>query len=85
MNAALAWDPPANPDGSSVVGLSSYNVYYATSTPMTAMNSQVVGVDGQMTAVSLSLSPGTYYVAVTAVYTGGAESDPTDEVAAIIN
>lgn len=81
----VMWDAPINPDGSSVTGLSGYNVYYATSTPLTATNSSIVAVNSGTTAVSLSLAPGTYYVAVTAVYSGGTESYPTGEVQAIVN
>jgi hypothetical protein len=84
-STTLMWDPPVNSDGTAVSDLVGYNAYYATTSPITVDNSQILAVEGDTTSVALTDLPvGTYYVAVTAVYGGGDESDLTAEVTAVI-
>jgi hypothetical protein len=84
-SVTLLWDPPINSDGTAVSNLVGYNAYYATTSPITVDNSQILAVGGDTTTVALTDLPvGTYYVAVTAVYVGGVESDLTSEVTAVI-
>lgn len=80
-STTLMWDPPVNSDGTAVSDLTGYNAYYATTSPITVDNSQILSVDGTTTSVALTdLPTGTYYVAVTAVYAGGNESDLSEEI-----
>ncbi len=81
----VLWDPPIDSNGSSVSDLAGYNVYYSMTTPITMSTSALVTVDSNATSVALpSLPPGTYYVAVSAVYRTGDESAQTDEVMATV-
>ncbi len=73
-SATLSWTPPTrNTDGSSLTNLSGYRIYYGTSS--SAMN-QTVQVNNPSVSkyVIENLSPATYYFAVKAVTSGGAES-----------
>jgi phage repressor protein C with HTH and peptisase S24 domain len=68
-------------DGTAVSNLTGYHAYYATTSPITGDNSQILTVEGETTSVALTDLPvGTYYVAVSAVYAGGNESDLTEEI-----
>jgi hypothetical protein len=76
--ARLSWQPPTNADSSTLTNLSGFKIYYGT-----ASNNytQTVGVSGaSTTSWTLPLSPGTYYFALTAVDSTGAESAKTEEV-----
>jgi broad specificity polyphosphatase/5'/3'-nucleotidase SurE len=69
-----------------VSDLEGYRIYYASSSPITSSNSDVVTISTGTTAAALSnLTPGTYYVAVSAVYNNGTESEPTEEITALVN
>jgi fibronectin type 3 domain-containing protein len=80
----LAWDAPTtNTDGSSLnsaTDLSQYKIYYGTAS---LAYTQVVNVTNPGTTTisqTLTLSPGTYYFAVTTVDASGQESDYSNEV-----
>jgi hypothetical protein len=77
--AVLSWQAPTkNVDGSSLTNLSGYKIYYGTASKSYA---QTVSVSGaSTTSWTLPLSPGTYYFALTAVDSTGAESAKTEEV-----
>ena len=82
--AVLSWQAPTkNVDGSTLTNLSGYKIYYGT----TSKNyTQTVNVPGASTTTwTLPLSPGTYYFALTAVDSAGAESAKTAEVSKTIN
>lgn len=73
-NASLSWTAPTqNTDGSPLMDLSGYRIYYGTST--SALN-QVIDVPSANTVnyVVDYLSSGSYYFAVKAVSTAGMES-----------
>ena len=82
--AVLSWQAPTkNVDGSTLTNLSGYKIYYGTSSKS---YTQTVSVSGASTTTwTLSLAPGTYYFAMTAVDTTGAESAKTNEVSKTIN
>ncbi len=71
----LSWLPPTqNTDGSTLTTLSGYKIVYGTSA--TALNQTItVNNAGLTTYLIENLSPGTYYFAVKAVSSTGAESD----------
>ncbi|HMN46601.1 MAG TPA: putative Ig domain-containing protein [Povalibacter sp.] len=73
-SATLSWTPPTrNTDGSSLTNLSGYRIYYGTSS--SAMNQTVqVNNPSLSSYVVENLSPATYYFAVKALTSGGAES-----------
>jgi len=76
--AVLSWQPPTNADGSTLTNLSGYKVYYGTASKN---YTQTVGVSGASTRTwTLSLAPGTYYFAVTAIDSTGAERAKSNEV-----
>ena len=82
--ATLEWDPPTtNTDGTDLAALSGYKIYYRTAsgsyeTPLD------VGNVTSYTINDLSLSPETYYFAVTAYDESGNESDYSNEVSKTI-
>ena len=82
--AALSWQAPTkNVDGSTLTNLSGYKIYYGTSS---SNYTQMVSVSGASTTTwTMSLAPGTYYFALTAVDSTGAESAKTSEVSKTIN
>lgn len=76
---ALSWQPPTeNTDGSALTNLKGYKIYYGTSP---GNYDQTVTIDnaGISSYVIENLSGGTYYVAISAVSTNGAESDLSGE------
>ncbi|MEW6417446.1 MAG: Ser-Thr-rich GPI-anchored membrane family protein [Nitrospirota bacterium] len=80
--ATLSWDPPTtNADGTPLLDLAGYNVYYGN----TSSNySQIIDV-GNVTAYTVAnLNNGTYYFAVTAYDTSGNESEYSNEVSKTI-
>jgi len=73
-SATLSWTPPTqNTDGSTLTNLSGYRIYYGTSSGALNQTIQVSG-GGMSRYVIDTLSPATYYFAVKAVTSGGAES-----------
>jgi len=80
----LAWDAPTtNTDGSDLnpaTDLSQYKIYYGTAS---LTYTTIVNVTNPGTATiskTFSLSPGTYYFAVTAVDSSGLESSYSNEI-----
>jgi hypothetical protein len=73
-SATLNWTPPTrNTDGSSLTNLSGYRIYYGTSS--SALNKTVqVNNPSLSSYVVENLSPATYYFAVKALTSSGAES-----------
>ncbi|MEW6417445.1 MAG: DNRLRE domain-containing protein [Nitrospirota bacterium] len=80
--ATLSWDPPTtNADGTPLLDLAGYNVYYGN----TSSNySQIIDVGNITTYTVASLNDGTYYFAVTAYDTSGNESEYSNEVSKTI-
>jgi hypothetical protein len=70
----LSWDAPTTNEDGSPVTLSGYKIYYGTSS-----GAYTTSVSVASTGATLSLSPGTYYFAVTAISTDGTESAYSNE------
>lgn len=83
--ATLQWTPPTrNTDGSSLTNLAGYRIYYGTSS--SALNQTVsIGNSSVSTYVVDDLSPATYYFAVKAVTSSGAESSLSNLASKRIN
>lgn len=81
--ASLAWNAPTtNTDGTSLMDLAGYKVYYG---PSSGNYTKSIDV-GNITSYTLNnLSTGTYYIAVTAYDTAGIESGYSNEVNKVIN
>lgn len=72
--ATLSWTAPTrNTDGSSLTNLSGYRIYYGTSSGALTQTIQVSNASVS-TYVVENLSPATYYFAVKAITSSGAES-----------
>jgi hypothetical protein len=72
--ATLSWTPPTrNTDGSSLTNLSGYRIYYGTSAS-SLTRTITINSPGLSTYVVNDLAPATYYFALTAVNSSGAES-----------
>jgi hypothetical protein len=83
-NVTLAWQPPTeNTDGSPIVNLNGYKIHYGT---MSGSYDTVVSVNnpGVTRFVLENLAPGTYYFAIAAVATSGAESELSGEASKTI-
>lgn len=73
-SAILKWTPPTqNVDGSSLTNLAGYRISYGTSSAALTQTIQVAN-PGATSYSLLSLAPGTYYFAVRAYTSNGAES-----------
>lgn len=76
--ADLAWDAPTtNADGTLLADLAGYKIYYGNAS---GSYSEAVTVGAVTNYVLTDLAPGTYYIAVTAYNSAGAESDYSNEV-----
>jgi hypothetical protein len=82
--ATLSWQAPTkNVDGSALTNLAGYKIYYGTSSKN---YTQTVSVSGASTTTwTIPLAAGTYYFAMTAVDSSGAESAKTNEVTKTVN
>lgn len=83
-SVTLAWEPPtSNTDGSALTNLAGYRIHYGT---VSGEYDQTVDIDsaGVTSYVLENLSPGTYYFAISAVATNGAESAPSREASKVI-
>jgi hypothetical protein len=77
--AVLSWQAPTkNVDGSTLTNLSGYKIYYGTTSRNYTQSVSVAGAS--TTQWTLSLAPGTYYFALTAIDAAGGESSKTNEV-----
>ncbi len=77
--AVLSWTAPTqNVDGSALTNLTGYRVYWGTSSRNYTQNATVNGAG--TTSYTTSLSPGTWYFAISAVDGTGAESTRSNEV-----
>jgi hypothetical protein len=80
----LSWTAPSqNTDGSALTDLAGYRIYYGTSTAALTQMIQVSGV-GVSSYVIENLAPSTYYFAVRAYTSGGAESTNSNTVSKIV-
>jgi hypothetical protein len=78
-SADLSWTAPTqNVDGSALTNLSGYKVYWGSSPRTYSSTANVSGAG--TTTFTTNLAPGTWYFAVTAVDSTGAESAKTNEV-----
>ena len=75
----LSWTAPTqNEDGSSLTDLAAYKFYYGTS-PGTYTSQQRVDSPGITSYVLENLTPGTYYIAATAINSSNVESGFSNE------
>lgn len=81
----INWTPPTeNTDGSALTNLAGYDIHYGTQ-PGNYTQTITVSNPGIATYVVDNLSPGTYYFAVAAVNSQGAESPLSSPVSTIVN
>ncbi len=79
-SATLSWTPPTeNSDGSTLVNLAGYRIYYGQS-PTQLSEQVVINSAGLSTYVIENLSPATWYFAMTAVNSSGTESERSTTV-----
>jgi hypothetical protein len=84
-NATLNWVPPTqNTDGTSLTNLAGYRIYYGTSATSLTQVIQVANA-GMAAYVIENLSPATYYFALKAYTSSGAESAQSNVVSKSIN
>jgi hypothetical protein len=82
--AVLTWQAPTkNVDGSNLTNLAGYKIYYGTSSKNYTQTVSVAGAS--TTQWTVSLTPGTYYFALSALDTSGAESGKTNEVSKTVH
>jgi hypothetical protein len=82
--ATLSWTPPTrNTDGSALTNLAGYRIYYGTSSGALT-RTITINSAGISSYVVTDLAPGTYYFAVTAYNSAGAESDRSSVVSKVI-
>lgn len=83
-SATLSWDAPTtNTNGSALTDLSGYRIYYGPSASELNETVQITNI-GVQTYVIENLDPGTWYFAIRAVTSEGAESALSDIVAKTI-
>lgn len=84
-SATLSWTPPtANADGSPLMDLASYRIYYGTA-PGTYPNTITVSNPGLASYVVTDLVPNTYYFVSTSVNASGIESSFSNMASKTIN
>ena len=82
--AELQWIPPTqNTDGSTLTNLSGYRIVYGASSTQLTQTIQVANA-GLSAYVVENLAPGTYYFAVRAYTSSGAESSDSNVVARVV-
>jgi putative Ig domain-containing protein len=82
---ALDWHPPTeNTDGTALTNLKGYKLHYGTKTK-TYTESIVIDNPGVLSYVVDDLPKGTYYFALTAFNSSGAESDFSNEITHKVN
>jgi Fibronectin type III domain len=73
-SATLSWDAPTtNTNGTALTNLAGYRIYYGSS-PKELSQSVTINTTGTQTYVIDDLAPGTWYFAVMALTSAGAES-----------
>jgi hypothetical protein len=78
-NAVLNWTAPTqNVDGSALTTLAGYKVYWGTASRSYSLNASLSGAGS--TTYTTDLAPGTWFFAVSAVDSAGAESAKSSEV-----
>jgi hypothetical protein len=81
--AILSWDPPTqNMDSTTLTDLSGFVVHFGPAPRSYSQSVEII--DPNQTNLELTLSPGTWYFAVTAKTSGGAESAYSNEVSKTI-
>jgi len=84
-STTLTWAPPAqNTDGSPLMDLSAYRLYYGT-TPGSFSNQIYIDNPGITTYVVENLMPNTYYFVATSINSMGIESDFSNIATKIVN
>ncbi len=80
----MSWEPPTqNTDGSALTNLAGYRIVYGVSATQLTQTIQV-GNAGVSSYVVDNLAPGTYYFAVRAYTSNGAESADSNVVAKVV-
>jgi hypothetical protein len=83
-SAQLSWEPPTqNVDGTALTNLAGFKIYYGTA-PRTYTQVQTIN-SPTTTSATVTLSPGTWYFAMTALNSLGEESAKTNEVSKTVN
>ena len=83
--ATLSWEPPSqNVDGTALTGLTGYKIHYGTE-PGNYSSTISIDTVAMTTYVIDGLNAGTYYFAITAVSTGGLESELSGEATTTIS
>ena len=84
-NADVSWTPPTTAtDGSVLTDLAGYNIYYGTSATALTQKVQITNI-GVTDYIFSGLTSGTWYFAVTAYTSTGAESAPSNVVSKTIS
>ena len=84
-SATISWTPPTqNTDGSSLTNLAGYRLYYGTNSASLTQTVQIANA-GASSFVVENLSPATWYFAVKAYNSSGAESDMSGLASKTIN
>jgi len=80
----LTWEPPTtNTDGSALTNLAGYRIVYGASPTQLTQTIQVASA-GMSSYVVENLAPGTYYFALRAYTTKGAESADSNVVTKVV-
>jgi len=78
--ATLSWEAPtSNTNGSALTDLAGYRIYYGISATDLSHTVDITSI-GMQTYVIDDLGAGTWYFAITAVTSSGAESTPSNIV-----
>jgi hypothetical protein len=82
--ASLTWTPPTqNTDGSTLTNLAGYRIVYGVAATQLTQTIQVANA-GMSSYVVENLAPGTYYFAIRAYTSGGAESGDSNVVSKVV-
>jgi Fibronectin type III domain len=82
--ASLLWTPPTqNTDGTTLTNLAGYRIVYGVAATQLTQTIQVANA-GMSSYVVENLAPGTYYFAIRAYTSGGAESAESNVVSKIV-